>query len=577
MMRAGCWSDAAAIESAAVHRRTPTAARSPCSLRRVVSLVLAAGFTSALSLSAAAPAPVSAPGQPAVPWREPMHRLTWEEYEATLRYWASEYPGLVQVQKRGQSHDGYGVYALRLTDVSVPDEDKQVAVVTALHGGPERSGVTTALTLVDWLLAGSPEAAECLRRQVIVVMPIPNPHAFFVSDRFGNKLGIDVYDPPAKWWKLPELQLVDPEKTPEIAAVVSVMDEYQPEVHIDLHGTGLQAYPPALLEKDRNMYKGRTRFEITACSYSNCTVRPWDPRITEAMVRAGQVAGFGSDRAEADAERLFWSADNDALKDRLWTPARPAKFRTPFYAYMKYHTMPSVTEIGWEQSGLARVRGLLEIGNGTWVDERTRGYPVNRVKARGSRYVTAYGATAAERRRSRAELWQAQGGYSDGILYPEYEGRATYVCAVTPRGVAALDPDLRKFAANLNNLPNVDAGSVERFISAGPEFVLTGDRKAPGSAAPVRHGIGFRLRIPYRSPEILEVAVNGSALSESDSDGYRAWLADGFTQVQVNVPPEKAAVADLFVVTCTYRGNETRNYGWTPPAAVLESLGREVP
>jgi hypothetical protein len=90
--------------------------------------------------------------------------------------------------------------------------------------------------------------------------------------------------------------------------------------------------------------------------------------------------------------------------------------------------------------------------------------------------------------------------------------------------------------------------------------------------ARLQHGIGFRLRIPYRSPELLDVAVNGHTLAESATDGYQAWLADGYTQVQINVPPEKSRDADLFVVTCAYDGRERRNYGFTPPAAVLEKL-----
>ena len=321
------------------------------------------------------------------------------------------------------------------------------------------------------------------------------------------------------------------------------------------------------------MYEGRTRFEITACSYSNCTVRPWDWRVTEAMVAAGHAAGYGSDRAEADAHRTFWSADNDVFRERLWTPPRPARFRTPFYGYMKYHTMMSVTEVGWEESGVARIGGLIALGNRPWLDERVAGYPVNRVKARAARYVTAYGKNASERRRSRAELWQAQEQYAHGICYPEYDGRATYVVAVTPRGIAVFDPDLDKFVTNLRGLPGVRAEAIAHFLSLGPEFQLTGKETIEEGAARIQHGIGFRLRLPYRAPEIVDVAVNGHSLQESAEDGYEAWSADGYTQLQINLSPARAREADIFVVTAAYRGNETRSYGWKPPAAVLGNSG----
>ena len=509
------------------------------------------------------------------PWEKPIHRLTFEEYDATLNYWAKQYAQWVTLRKRGEAHNGMPIFLLKITDSNVPDADKQVVMISALHGGPERSGSTTILKLVEWLLDDSALAKETRRKQVVLLMPIINPYAFFVTERFGNKEGIEVYDPQLKWWDLKTLKLTAPEKTPEIAAFVSVMDEYQPEMHLDLHGTGLQGFRPIELPADRHMRQGLTMFEVSACSYSNCGVRPWDPRVTDAMVRAGNEAGYGSDRAEADGQRVFWSPDNDPLRDRLWIPPRPDRFRTMFYSYMKYHTMISTTEIGWEQSGVARVGGILALGNQPWLYEKDSGYPVSRVRARAGRFVTSYGQTAMQRRESRVELWQAQRKFVDGILYPEYEGRATYVCAVTPRGIEAFDADLKKFVVNLQKLPGVNAAAVSRYVAAGPEIKLSGDVDRRVQAPAIQHGIGFRLRIPYRSPKLLDVSVNGHSLVESATDGYQAWYADGYTQLQINVPPEKSKNSDLFVVTCAYDGNERRSYGFEPPAAVRQQLQRK--
>jgi len=57
--------------------------------------------------------------------------------------------------------------------------------------------------------------------------------------------------------------------------------------------------------------------------------------------------------------------------------------------------MISTTEIGWEDSGAARVPGILALGNETWTDENVPGYPVNRVKPGAGRFITVYGTTAA--------------------------------------------------------------------------------------------------------------------------------------------------------------------------------------
>jgi hypothetical protein len=506
------------------------------------------------------------------PWVKPIHLLTLDEYDGTLKYWAAQHPQLVTVQERGRAHNGMPVFLVKITDAAVSDENKQVALVTSLHGGPERSGSTTALRVIEWLLGDSPAAKETRRKQIVLVVPIPNPYAFFVTDRFNNQEGIDLYDTLAKWWNLKTLTLTAPEKAPELAAVLSVVDEYRPEVHMDLHGTGFQGYQVSEIPKDRKMLQGVTMFEVSACSYSNCCLRPWDPRVTEAMVKAGVEAGYGSDRAEADAQRIFWSPDHDSMKEKLWVPPRPGRFRSPFYGYMKYHTMVSTTEVGWEDSGAARVAGILEIGNKVWVDEKVPGYPVNRVKSRAGRFITAYGTTASELRESRTELWQAQGKFMDGVIYPEYAGRASYFCAVTKRGADAMNVDRKKFIANLRQLPGVNADAIEKYINKGPEIRLSGDHQMEVTGSPIRHGIGFRIRIPYRAPELLDVAVNGHTLKKSATDGYESWYADGYTHVQVNLPPEKTKQADIYVVTCAYDPKEERRYGFEPPSAVQKQL-----
>lgn len=513
------------------------------------------------------------------PWTEKIHRLTLPEYEGTLRYWAERFPDSVRVEKRGASQDGLPVYLVRITDHAVPDLDKQVALVSALHAGPELSGTSTCLRLIEHLLGDSPEARETRRKQIVLVLPICNPHSFFVSEEWGNVAGVQLYDPPQSAWNLTDprnLRLADPAKTPELAAVLGVIDEYRPDTHLDLHGTGQQAFtagadPAGDSFKGQPMLKGQTMFEVSACSYSNCSLRPWDWRVTEAMVQAGQRAGYGSDRVEADGQRILWIEDLDPFRDRLWQPARPDKFRSPFYGYLKYHTMVSTTEIGWEQSGVARVMGILALGNSTWLDENVPGYPVSRVKSRAGRFVTAWGDRADRRRDSRTELWQAQSGFSDGIFYPEYTGRINYVCAVTEAGSSVFDTDPQKFVEKLRTLPYVDADAIGKWIAAGPEIRLTVAQKN-ATAARVEHGIGFRLRIPYQAPKIIDVSLNGHSLAESANDGYQAFLADGFTQLQINVPPGKTRQMDLFIITVAYDGRHERDYGFVPPPAVQRQL-----
>ncbi len=501
-------------------------------------------------------------------WQERLHRLTLAEYEATLRFWADRHPQLLSVERRGESETGMGVYLLRITDSNTSDENKQVALLTSLHGGPERSGSYTALHLVEWLLGESPEARQTRQNQIVLVMPIVNPHAFFVTDRFGNPQGIDPYTGGAGNWDLSTMTHTALDKTPELAAVLSVMDEYRPEVHADLHGVGLQEYPDELLD-DRTQYRGQTMFEITGSAYSNMALRPWDWRITEAMIEAGIAAGFGSDRYEADAQEMYWGPVMDPIAGKVWR-GRPL-FYTAQYSYAKYHTLMTTLEIGWEASGVARMQGLFAIGNGTPDGEATQGYPVNRVKSFVGHFVTAVGETAAARRESRVELWNRRDDLSIGILYPQTEGRDTFFCAVGKEGKSILaQSEPAKLVERLRIRPDVDAEPIAEFVTRGPEIkVVTEPARGNRDFEPLQNGIGFRMRIPYRNPMINDIRLNGYPLS---SDHYATWLGDGFTQLQISLPADSAREQDLYLITVAYEPGERREYGWTPPDEVLKQL-----
>ncbi len=512
------------------------------------------------------------------PWKKKVHRITPDEYEGTLRHWTEKHPDFLMVESVGTSAEGAPIYLLKVTDASVPDRNKQVCLITALHGGPERNGTTSILHLTEWLLADSPGAAETRRKQIVLLMPIVNPYAYFVTDRFGNSKGIDPYTGGGQQnWDLQALTYKALDKSPEIAAFLSVVDRYRPEVHADLHGIGLQEYPQDKLG-DRHVYQGQTMFEVTGSAYSNFSLRPWDWRVIEAMVAAGVEAGYGSDRFEADAQREFWGPDRQPIADRLWL-GRP-RFYTAQYAYAKYHTMVSAFEIGWEQSAVARLRGLLRIGNSVWEGEPVAGYPVDRVRSFCGHLVAAWGETAEQRRRSRVELWRRQGSFTLGMLYPQTDGRDTFCCAVGPEAGKLLDPDEATCLTKLATVPGVDAGAIKAFVDAGPEIKFHVDRGCPvqKTATPtIQHGLALRLRLAYRNPELVDLRLNGHCLKESRTNGFERWYADGYTQVQVNVSPDKTRQQQLFVITCAYKPDAQRTYGWTPPREVTERLKSAKP
>lgn len=508
-------------------------------------------------------------------WKEaPLHRLTSAEYEMTLDFWSKKYKDRLTVEKIGSSAEGDGIFMLKISNKKVPDSHKQIALITALHGGPERSGTTSLLALTEWLLSDDREAVETRNKQTVLIIPIINPYSYFITDQFRNSKNIDPYTGGGVAnWDFEQLVYKKLDESPEINALLKVVDEYKPDINLDFHGTGLQEYTVEQKKASNHLsYRGQIMFEVSGLAYSNSVLRPWDWRITEAMVEAGKQAGFPSDRGEADAQQLQWAAGLGKMEGQTWR-GRP-QFYTAQYGYLKYHTLLSALEVAWEASGVARAKGMLRIGNGIWPGEKIPGYPVNKVHAFVGRYVTSWGSTASQLRASRVELWQKQAGFSHGIIYPETEGRESYVVGLTSKGLEMMDSDLETFVSRLTTDTSIHATEVERYIKKGPEIKLAFEKsnKTGLQQGHIQNGLGLRLRIPYVNAKIVDIRVNGHVIRPGAIDGYETWAGEGYLQLQINIPPQKATKMDIAVVTCTYSPNEKRSYGWAPPKEVLDGL-----
>jgi acetyl esterase/lipase len=202
-----------------------------------------------------------------------------------------------------------------------------------------------------------------------------------------------------------------------------------------------------------------------------------------------------------------------------------------------------------------------------WLDEKAPGYPVNRMRHFVGHFVTAYGRNATELRASRVELWNQQSDFALGFLYPQTVGRESFVVATTA-------------AAKKKIVAGEFPEAVKQFIAAGPELKVA--MEVPNEQlltattdTKITHGIGFRMRLPYRAPTNLDVRLNGHAMKQNAADGFESWFAEGFTQVQVNVPAEKIPADGLFFITCAYEPDELRANGWMPPAEVRKTYASD--
>ena len=479
---------------------------------------------------------------------------TWPSFEkiqARLEEWGRRHPEIMRLEVLGKSAQGRPIFAARLTDSAAPDEHKEHALITAQHSGIERSGTTGLLYLMDWLLSGDPLARETLRRQVVVCMPVVNPDGY-MSDSHANSQKFDPYTA----WTLNGPK--EPEKQPEAVAVQKMMDEVQPELHADYHGHNMA-------------FDGYCHVENSGASYSNLALRSYRHEIIRLMDEAALEEGYPSDEAENDAERVPWGPELEAMRERLWH-GRPRVYAA-IYCYYRYHTLPLAGEVAWERSGFLRHRRLLRIGNETWPGEYYPGYPTRVIMKNCFHLVTAYGQTAAARRRSRVELWNKQRQISHGINNPQTEGLMLYVVATSPGAVKRWTPEnsLKGFLNRIGEHPGVNAEAIRRAMAGHPDgpgqwgaqanVYLEGGGAKEEEAVPIEHGLSLRLRIPFCKARPTDLRLNGHPIGVSETDGYLTWVARGYTYAQISIPPKRSRAEDLFIVTCQYDPGEKRTQG----------------
>lgn len=511
-----------------------------------------------------------------------------EEMKRGLRRWQAKHPQRLKVQSVGKTLAGRDVLLCKVTDASVDDVDKQVVLITTTHGGREYNSSTSALHLVKWLIGNSPLARETRRRQIVLVMPACAPDAY-AEKRYPGVMPDDETtikgegNPCLSYWSW--TGVMRPDINPEAVAIAKVMDRYMPDVHADLHG-----FP----EADAFMP------ESTGISWGSGLSRCHNPEVIQRMNIAADRQGFGlrvTDgefsagavrvtapinvpyRPDSLRKRDHQQLDKDIPGHHFFM--RPANISSCTFSYHRYHALSFTMEIGYEQSALARLQGLLEIGNQVWYSEYFHGYPTNHMGNGLLVALAGWGATAAERRRSRVELWSKFGQFCFGYANPPQRGELIAMCATTPQGAKRFLNIRRKVTEEDRQAPagypglladllprikrdrHFDYASIESAFNRSPVkkyICFSPSGTNDGDAGAVRNGLAIRMFIPDINAAIEQVMLDGRPLAASATDGYLVWSGSGKT-VQVNIPPR--AVREFHVVTCRYAQSRIYPYGFS--------------
>lgn len=486
------------------------------------------------------------------------HHPSVAELEAGLAGWAQRWPDRISVETRGRSAEGRPILLARVTDASAPDTDKAVVLLSVSHCD-ELSGIVGLLHLTRWLLSNDPTADRIRRGIVTLVMPCLNPDGY---DRMrdptqSRAMSHDTTkgtNPYTSWtWDGP----VDPENNPEAQAVFQVAEEYQPDAAMDVHGAWLDEYGG---------------YETTGFSWYGFASRAHSAAIVEELDRAVEEQDFVVIYPEEDSGRVKVNAPVEGLSHHFYHPGEVLPTLVS-YLYNRYHTLALMCEAVYSESTFARCRRLLELGLNTWRHEFVPGYPVNQIGNWTCMTVSAWGDTAAKRRRSRVELWQKAAQLCYGTIRPEPAyGKRMAVCTTSiAAGQRWLgDGKMETVLRNLARHPHINHEYIARFVSGtlmsefpnlhnASENQVRGNDSASAMDEPIANGLALRMYIPTKAAKVVEARIDGHVVSASPVDGYQMRQNPG-TIIQFNIPPEK--VGDIHIVTCEYETATRRRFGF---------------
>lgn len=270
--------------------------------------------------------------------------------------------GIARAESLGESEQGREVLAVEVTDPAAEEEDKQVALVVCGRHGQELGTRVVGPALLEWL--ASPPAAETRRGQRVFVVPVANPDGC-VREQFH-----------APSDRLSELE----ERT-----ILALAERVCPDAVVDVHSLG-----------------GSDTEAVIAAHTTRCAV---DELIHHTLA---------AEMAEA-AGRRGYPFDVEAVPF-------PDTYNNHFCGacYERFHCLAFGMEVSHlslgpaeaAESGVAAIVALLEAGNRRRGWQARSGYPNEILIGNFSASIRPAGANAAERSRSREEIWRHRGAFA---------------------------------------------------------------------------------------------------------------------------------------------------------------------
>jgi hypothetical protein len=354
----------------------------------------------------------------------PMGEKGLQDFYRWIDTFVAEHQTMVHRESLGTSEQGRDIPALFVTNRSIPDQDKQIAVVTLARHGSEVGARVVGPEILNYLV--SAQAQKVRDTQLVIVVPVANPDGF-AQDSFNSSM----------------YQLTKTERL-SLGKLFSQKSSYPPDMIIDYHSLGKV--------EGSKVDKG----DMCAVIPANTTKWGMDEQIhqqvAQKMVQAAEAGGYPYEiHTLEDLALYYFGGDNigmghigempwTSLKEKVYIlptldPNDDSYDRSDEGAYTNYTNAPAYRNwhcliFGMEsnhwgmkdaraiaEAGMLPGRALLEMGSSRFPWEKTPGYPTNLLVGDFRISIRAVGQNASERRATRARIWKERANFS----YPQRE------------------------------------------------------------------------------------------------------------------------------------------------------------
>jgi len=340
----------------------------------------------------------------------PMGEKGLNEVYQWLDNFVSSNEGIASKKVLGKSPDNWDIPAVFITNREIPDDDKQVVVVTLTRHGQELGTRVVGPEIIQYL--STDEASEIRDAQKVIVVPVVNPEGFILNEFHSSMTSLT--------------------KT-ERLVLGGLFRAYPPDAVIDYHSLG----------------------KMEGCKYDHGDMEVIIPANTTKWGMDEQIHQLLAERMRESSELEGWPYEIHTLEDLAsyyfgglevgnmpWTYLNekvyllhtqdfndnydiPEESAYTNYtcgpAYLKWHCLVYGIETNhWAisrpgdiaASGLAPCAALLKMGCKRFPWEKYQGYPANLLHGDFRISLRSLGEKASERRTSRVKIWRERKHFS---------------------------------------------------------------------------------------------------------------------------------------------------------------------